>query len=269
MELRNLVYLPHFPIRGLHLDKRKGWLMKIDSYHNIQMSSVYYGMNQVDKEDIIKFYGGVRLNIDDIGYTQSSSTLHQFVDLFCLPEISLLASTMQYFLDKNIHFNPEYIFMDVNAAINTLHRNQILHKNIVQSIDDYLLPISNSESSSSLFVKEFLERLNKSGKNTFLITNSPYWFVNFGMQSLLGSDWTNLFDLIICSARKPHFFQAKSKPFRQFNMSTNSKSWEKVTQFKKNEVYYEGNLFEMLEKTGWHRNSVLYFGDHIYGDLGN
>ena len=30
-----------------------------------------------------------------------------------------------------------------------------------------------------------------------------------------------------------------------------------------------GNLFEMLEKTGWKRNSVLYFGDHIYGDLGN
>jgi HAD superfamily 5'-nucleotidase-like hydrolase len=268
-EIKNLDYLAHFPIRGLHLDKRKGWLMKIDSYHNIQLSSVYYGMNQVDPDEIIKFYGGLRLNIDDIGYTQSSTTLHQYVDLFCLPEISLLASTMQYFLDKNIHFNPEYIFIDVKSAVNTLHRSQILHKNIVQSIDDYLVPINDSPSSSSIYVKEFLQRLNKNGKNTFLITNSPYWFVNFGMQSLLGSDWTNLFDLIICNARKPDFFVSKTKPFRHFNIKTNSKSWERVTCFEKDKIYYDGNLFEMLEKTGWKRNSVLYFGDHIYGDLGN
>lgn len=31
--IKNLDYLAHFPIRGLHLDKRKGWFMKIDSYH--------------------------------------------------------------------------------------------------------------------------------------------------------------------------------------------------------------------------------------------
>ena len=75
-EIKNLVYLPNFPISGLRLDKLKGWLIKINSYHNIQFSSVYYGMNQVDNEYIIRFYGGTRLNIDDIGYTQSSSTLH-------------------------------------------------------------------------------------------------------------------------------------------------------------------------------------------------
>jgi hypothetical protein len=38
-ELKKLEYIHTFPIRGLHLDKRKGWLMKIDSYHNIQMGN--------------------------------------------------------------------------------------------------------------------------------------------------------------------------------------------------------------------------------------
>ena len=159
-----------------------------------------------------------------------------------------------------------------------MHESQLLHKKIVQSIDDYLLPISESgksgktgndtdTNSSSIYVKEFICRLKASGKNTFLITNSPYWFVNFGMNSLLGSDWTHHFDLIICNARKPHFFTSKSKQFRQFNVKTNSKAWESVRQFRSNEVYYEGNLFEMLELTGWQGNNVLYFGDHIYGDL--
>lgn len=268
--LKNLEYLPHFPIRGLHLDIKKGWLMKIDSYHNIQMGTVYHGMNEISTNDVLKHYGGRRFNMEDIGYTQSSPNFHHYVDLFCLPEICLLACTFQYFLDRGIHFTPEYIFQDVDEAVNAIHRNQLLHRSITQSIDDYLLPLvdeANPLADLSYHLKEFLTRLNKSGKNVFLITNSPYWFVNFGMQSLCGSDWTSLFDIIICNSRKPQFFTSKSKPFRRFNVKTNSKSWEKVDKLNKCDIYYEGNLFEMLERTGWQSNKVLYFGDHIYGDL--
>ncbi len=173
--IRNLEYLPHFPIRGLHLDIKKGWLMKVDSYHNIQLGTVHHGMNAVDNADVVKHYGGRRLNEEEIGHTQTSASFHQYVDLFCLPEIALFAQVFQYFLDNNVQFTPEYIFQDVREAINSIHRNQALHRNIAQSIDDYLLPIVNSTSSSSVHVKEFLTRLKKNGKNIFLITNSPYW----------------------------------------------------------------------------------------------
>lgn len=273
-ELATVEYSPKFPIRGLHLDKQKGWLMKIDSYHNIQKGTVFRGHTQVPDEEVAKAFTGMRLNIDDIGHTQSNEKLHHFVDLFCLPEISLLSSLTDYFIGRGIHFNPEYIFADIREAIDTLHRNQVLHGRIVKDIESYLLPNSqldaennNSSISSSIYIKEFLERLVKNGKNVFLITNSPYWFVNYGMISLCGQEWTNLFDLVICSARKPDFFTSKTKQFRQFNVHTNSKSWEKVSSFIKNDIYYEGNLYEMLQKTGWIRNQVLYFGDHIYGDL--
>jgi HAD superfamily 5'-nucleotidase-like hydrolase len=262
-EIHDLEYLPHFPIRGLHLDIKKGWLMKVDSYHNIQLGTVHYGMNAVDNEVVLKYYGGRRLNEQELGHSQTSSNFHQYVDLFCLPEISLLSAVFQYFLDKNLNFTPEYVFQDVKEAVDSIHRNQLLHKHIAQSIESYLIPTSES----SLYVKEFLTRLKRSGKNIFLITNSPYWFVNFGMQSLCGSDWTDLFDLIICSARKPHFFTSRTKPFRRFNIKTNSKAWESVREFKKGEIYYEGNLYEMIEHTGWPSQRVLYFGDHIYGDL--
>jgi len=257
--LKKLEYLHEFPIRGLHLDKRKGWLMKIDSYHNIQMGTVYHGLSPVPQEEVTKFYNGNRLNIDDIGHHQSSSTLHHFVDLFCLPEISLLSLTYQYFLDNNIHFNPNYVFQDVHEAFDLLHKNQILHNKIVQHIDDYLMPTS-SESSSSIYIQEFLSRLKKNNKQVFLITNSPFWFVNAGMTSLCGSNWANLFNIIICNSRKPDFFTSKTKPFRHFNCETNSKSWEKVTEFKKSNVYYEGNLFELIQYTGWPQHQVLYFG---------
>lgn len=151
--------------------------------------------------------------------------------------------------------------------MNLIHQTQVLHKNIVQSIDDYLVSITNPHSAVQ--VKDFLTRLQEYGKSVFLITNSPYWFVNFGMRSLCGPDWEKYFDLIICNARKPYFFSSTSKAFRRFNLKTNSKSWEKLGALKKGDIYYEGNMNEMLKWTGWNSNQILYFGDHIYGDLGN
>jgi HAD superfamily 5'-nucleotidase-like hydrolase len=149
-------YLPEFPIRGLHMDKKRGWLMKVDSYHNIQLGTVFNGMYAVSNEEVIKSYGGtLRLNIEDIGYAQSSSTFHHFVDLFCLPEICLIACVIQFFIDRKINFTPEYLFADVKEAVESIHRNQLLHKSIAQNIDDYLLPVqkNNSPSGSSVHIK--------------------------------------------------------------------------------------------------------------------
>lgn len=109
--LKNLDYLAHFPIRGLHLDKRKGWFMKIDSYHNIQPETVYHGMNLVDSNEWMRFYGGGRLHVEQIvDYSKKNPTFHHFADLFCLPEISLITVVIQYFIDNGIHFTPEFIF---------------------------------------------------------------------------------------------------------------------------------------------------------------
>lgn len=40
-----------------------------------------------------------------------------------------------------------------------------------------------------------------------------------------------------------------------------------MSELNRNEVYYEGNFYQMLKATGWQSNKCLYFGDHIYGDL--
>ena len=55
-------------------------------------------------------------------------------------------------------------------------------------------------------LKPFLQRLRDANKQIFLITNSAYLYVNHGMSYLLGEDWQNFFDVIICQARKPSFF---------------------------------------------------------------
>jgi hypothetical protein len=60
-------------------------------------------------------------------------------------------------------------------------------------------------------LKPFLQRLQNANKQIFLITNSAYWYVNHGMSYLLGEDWQNFFDIIICQARKPSFFGAEKR----------------------------------------------------------
>jgi hypothetical protein len=40
-DLMEFHYRPGMGARGLHLDIKRGWLMKVDSYHNIQLGTVY------------------------------------------------------------------------------------------------------------------------------------------------------------------------------------------------------------------------------------
>ena len=58
-------------------------------------------------------------------------------------------------------------------------------------------------------LKPCLERLLDANKQLFLITNSSFWYVDRGMTYLLGKEWREFFDVIICQARKPSFFGAQ------------------------------------------------------------
>lgn len=92
-----------------------------------------------------------------------------------------------------------------------------------------------------------------------MITNSAYWYVNHGMTYLLGKDWRDFFDVIICQARKPSFFGAEKRfthhlntnsqiepddhllfrPFREILVEKNSKSWDRVNHLEHGKVYVE------------------------------
>jgi hypothetical protein len=37
----NFCYRSGMGVRGLHLEIKRGWLMKVDSYHSIQLGTVY------------------------------------------------------------------------------------------------------------------------------------------------------------------------------------------------------------------------------------
>ena len=42
--------------------------------------------------------------------------MHQFVDIFAIPEISLIAQVIEFFRNNGIEYDPEYVFWDVRVS---------------------------------------------------------------------------------------------------------------------------------------------------------
>jgi hypothetical protein len=114
--------------------------------------------------------------------------------------------------------------------------------------------------------------LKDKGKKLFLLTNSPYNFVDGGMRFLMeesfgfGDSWRELFDVVIAKANKPEFYTSEH-PFRCYDSERDNLAFTKVDAFDPKKVYYHGCLKSFLEITKWHGPEVIYFGDHLFSDL--
>uniref|UniRef100_A0A452R3R2 5'-nucleotidase domain containing 3 n=1 Tax=Ursus americanus TaxID=9643 RepID=A0A452R3R2_URSAM len=262
MEIRKYEYDPNFAIRGLHYDVQRAVLMKIDAFHYIQLGTVYRGLSVVPDEEVIEMYEGSHVPLEQMsdfyGKSSHGNTMKQFMDIFSLPEMSLLSCVNEYFLKNNIDYEPVHLYKDVKDSIRDVHIKGIMYSAIEADIEKY---ICYAEQTRAVLAK-----LADHGKKMFLITNSPSSFVDKGMRYIVGKDWRDLFDVVIVQAEKPNFFNDKRRPFRKVN-EKGVLLWDKIHKLQKGQIYKQGNLYEFLKLTGWRGSKVLYFGDHIYSDL--
>ncbi|XP_060930408.1 5'-nucleotidase domain-containing protein 2 isoform X2 [Limanda limanda] len=258
--LRKYDYIPNFAARGLHYDIQKGLLMKIDAFHYIQPGTVYRGLSPVPDEEVLQLYGGtyhVPLQ-QDSGFYGKGPKVKQFMDIFSIPEMNLLAVANDFFITNDIDYDPVHLFKDVSEAIGMVHLKGYMYKWVMQDLDKFIL---RGEETDAV-----LHQLVKEGKKLFLITNSPFSFVDKGMTYMVGKSWREFFDVVIVQADKPHFFTDCIKPFRRLD-DKGDQRWDKITSLEKGQIYKQGNLFDFLRLTGWRGSKVLYFGDHLYSDL--
>ncbi|XP_055922442.1 5'-nucleotidase domain-containing protein 3 [Eupeodes corollae] len=262
-EIAQLEYKPGFAVRGLHYDIEKGLLLKLDSFLQIQLGSVYRGLTKIPDSEVLKIY---KNRIIPIAYVEGHSKSYQqdvkakmvqLADLFSVPEMCLLCNVAEYFEKNHIDYHPEILFDDVKSSVQRCH--PIMHQIVLEDAESFI--------EKNPLLPGFFERLIKAGKKLFLVTNSPFPFVNRGMTLLAGSNWRDYFDVIIVQARKPKFFTDESRPIRLYDEKTNTHVWDRVSKLERGKIYYEGTVKQLQELTGWHGHSVLYFGDHPYSDL--
>ncbi|SPP74168.1 5'-nucleotidase domain-containing protein 3 [Drosophila guanche] len=262
-EILDLEYEPNFAVRGLHYDVEKGLLVKLDSFLQLQLGSVYRGRTKVGADEVLNLYHNRLLPIAYVEGPNNSyrhntnSKMVQLADLFSVPEMCLLCNVIEYFERNRIDYNPEIVFHDTRTAMGSCH--PIMHGKVMVNTAKYI------ERNPKLV--KFFEKLQNAGKNLFLVTNSPFSFVNCGMTFLVGANWRDFFDVVIVQARKPKFFTDESRPIRLFDEKTRSHLWDRVFNLEKGKIYYEGSVRQLQELKGWRGHSVLYFGDHPYSDL--
>uniref|UniRef100_A0A8C2NHK9 5'-nucleotidase domain containing 3 n=1 Tax=Capra hircus TaxID=9925 RepID=A0A8C2NHK9_CAPHI len=238
VEIRKYEYDPNFAIRGLHYDVQRAVLMKIDAFHYIQLGTVIemYEGSHVPLEQMSDFYG-----------KSSGNTMKQFMDIFSLPEMTLLSCVNEYFLKNNIDYEPVHLYKDVKDSIRDVHTKGIMYRAIEADIEKY---ICYAEQTRAVLAN-------------FWLTSDV---LDKGMRYIVGKDWRDLFDVVIVQAEKPNFFNDKRRPFRKVN-EKGVLLWDKIYKLQKGQIYKQGNLYEFLKLTGWRGSKVLYFGDHIYSDL--
>uniref|UniRef100_A0A7E4ZZ04 5'-nucleotidase domain-containing protein 3 n=1 Tax=Panagrellus redivivus TaxID=6233 RepID=A0A7E4ZZ04_PANRE len=251
---KSIKYIPsdlYFATRGLHYDVKNSVLLKVDAFNQIQKGSVYKGKRRLTLAETRSIYPNMAVK-------DNQDHFPLLLDLFSLPWAGLLATVVQYFVDHQITFDPVSLYNDIASCVERVHTSGDLYKHVTSDLERY---IHRNEE-----LKEYLDMLVENNRELFVITNSPFYFMNVGMKYMLGDDWLKYFKYVIVSSKKPSFFSAHA-PFREYNPKTDEVSYQKVTNLVPYQVYSGGNMMEFLHKADLHGKGVLYFGDHIYSDL--
>lgn len=285
-----LRYDPFFSVRGLAVDKETGWICHLSYTHKVAVA--WEGREKVPTSRFLKEYRGKRA----LTPTERKQRLKPLNDLFSMAECCLIADTIQFFKDREIDFCPSNVVTDILGTIRDTHISGDFHRLVAANPEKYFDPTPH--------LKPMLMQLKDSGKSLIFASNSPFWYVDAGMQYVLGENWRGIWDAIIVSAGKPAFYTETKRPFREVNRDTNRLRFEKVEKLEPGKVYTAGCLRELtrlmeaerdshistktdattakgdggddeeaLQKTNTYmgalsmNSNVLYVGDSLFADL--
>jgi len=271
-EILGIPYDPDFIIRGLFFDPKRGVMMKLDGYSVIDANAVFKGLERVSEMELKQIYSTRRMGAHRINPHFTGTGKHGFyqvLDEFSIPEAYLFSAMIQYFTEAELRYDPLLMFRSIRSAIGDVHISQSLYKEVRDNKELYLGKQDSMQSVISYLSKH---------KKLFIISNSPFWFINMGMRHLVAPDWRDAFEVVICEAGKPSFFLDQNRPFLEMKQIDNTErgnnqryakkaNWQKVDKLEKGKVYYEGSLAEFGRLTDWDQKSVLYFGDQLNADL--
>lgn len=250
--LTELVYDTRFPIRGLLVDKRYGHVLKMDRYKVVHEG--YHGMRRLAKQELVELYHHKRIRPHTPRY-------HWIDTLFALCEVTAYAAIIDALEKRGERLDFDKLFNDVRSAIDEAHADGTVYRSVTSDFDRYV------ERDPEL--ARTLHKLRSAGKRLFLLTNSPFHYTDRMMSYLLGGampeypSWRHYFEIVICAAGKPRWFQ-EGRPL----MERDGETLRPVRgPLERGKIYEGGNLEDFERLSNLRGSSVLYVGDHIYGDI--
>lgn len=259
-EVGDLQFEDGLVIRGLVIDKKRGNLIKLDTHKYVEVA--YHGLKQIPRDERKRLY-----NLPGESYRPSSADYAYLDTLFCLPEACLYLKLVNLLdelsADGKFKRKLDYqkISYEVRQCIDGVHRDGSLKAVITANLPLYI-------EKDPLLPKTLLHFI-QGGKNLFLLTNSEYYYTNIIMSFLLNNEvpgyenWQDYFDFIVVSACKPRFF-LKAADLEKLDEDEFGVG---IPQEVRPKVYRGGYFKNLEERLSAHGESILYFGDHTFGDI--
>ncbi|HEY8208030.1 MAG TPA: HAD-IG family 5'-nucleotidase, partial [Myxococcaceae bacterium] len=255
-ELRSLQYDHSFVMRGLAVDRPNGNLIKMDRFGHV--GRAYHGLRPLDDATRKRLYRHERIRLKNSQYAWIDT-------LFALPEAYLYSGIIDRLEALGRTVDYERLYDDIREAIDTVHRDNSLKREIRKDIGHYIF--KDPELGPAL------HKLRSGGKKLFLLTNSLWDYTDVVMGYLLDGvvaeypAWRNYFDLVVTGASKPAFFN-ELRPFQELDLATGElRELPDQAPLERGKVYQGGNLQAFERLTQYAGERVLYVGDHIYGDI--
>jgi 5'-nucleotidase len=260
--LLSLSFEPGFSIRGLHVDKKLGNILKMDRYRYVKRA--YHGMKRLSRDERRALYASRPIR-------PGTKRFHWVDTLYALPEVTLYAAAVEHLeplaIAEGTPLDYGALFDQVRECIDLAHQDGSIVDVIANDPERYLV--------RDPLLGPALHKLRSAGKRLFLLTNSRAGYTKKILSYLLDgalpayARWQSYFDVIVCAAKKPRFFTDPSLP-----ILPGEPDLAVPTERLEDGRIYEGGCLTELEKflaaeTGGTigGDEILYVGDHIYGDV--
>lgn len=262
--------------RGLVLDIEGGNILQLGSDGYIQKAT--HGTRFLGDSEIEKYYGADRKWDVTTEFSQNllegwsgplATRIKTLLDYFDAPAGLIYARLVDTVDKKNGKELKEYsIWSDILEGIVNMYQREKFCRNeggyfpaLKANPDLYINKCTEN-------VKNWLRKI-KDSKLVFLITGSHVDFASLTAGHILGDDWRDLFDIVVCYSRKPGFFTG-GRPFLKLDGIVETDTVP-LSQLEFGNLYSQGNwqdLYNLLtRKTGLTHPKCVYFGDHLIQDV--
>ncbi|CEF99723.1 HAD-superfamily hydrolase, subfamily IG,5'-nucleotidase [Ostreococcus tauri] len=289
--LREFTFDPHYMVRGLVVDKKRGNILKMDRHNYVKVA--YHGFSALATDERLATYCETsnRPSFDGPAFS-ALDTLFSMGEAYLFSQL-VEAKDLGKFSDFFDGKSYMQMYDEIRAAVDLCHRDGSLKQAVAENPERY---IAKDDGLVPL-----LKGLRASGKQVFLLTNSLWDYSNVVMNYIIDGhvgdaktlDWLNLFDVVITGSSKPGFFANDSSTIFEVDTKTghlrNTDNGAPLTPIGSVQdvthkralarglsvvgagparVYQGGSYTHLHAMLGIEFGSrLLYVGDHIYGDI--
>ncbi len=255
--VEDLEFDPDQVIQGLAIDLELGNLLKVTRFGYVIRA--VHGTRRYGYSELRRAYAGVVVDLGEprwifLNTMFSMSEAALFAQVVDLADAGRIPEVMGY----------EDLYVTVRDSLDDAHMEGTLKAEILADPERFVEPDPD--------VPRTLLDQKAAGKRLILITNSDWNYARRIMEYAFdpyldgGMSWRDLFDTVIVSAGKPGFFFDDHTLYHVVDEDL-SLLTPHAGLAEPGAVYFGGCARRVEDSLGLSGDEILYFGDHLFGDV--